>query len=477
MIFHSLTFVAFFIITVSIYWRLPHRAQNAFLLGASYIFYGWIHPWFVLVMLASTTVDFWAGRRMEDDPARKKQYLAASLVVNLGMLGFFKYCNFFIENVQAAFASLGLSVGLPTLSIVLPAGISFYTFQALSYTIDVYKGEMRARRSPLDFALFVAFFPHLVAGPIMRAQNLLVQVEQRRVFSADAARSGLVLMAWGFFKKLVVADNVAVIANRVFAHEAPTFEILWAGVFAFGMQIYADFSAYSDIARGVARWFGFELVVNFDHPYIAHSPANFWRRWHISLSTWFRDYVYIPLGGNRVPAFQREINLLATFIVSGFWHGASWNFVLWGLYHGTLVVVTRNIGRLLRLPERWPGPLFLLQVAGTFVLMMGGWLFFRETNADYLMAFLHLRPSASLPEERELGMHLFVLAATWSLPLFAHDLWTLVRDRWTAFNSALERLEDGLTVTGAQALTVGALAALTFVLRSNVTFDFIYFQF
>jgi alginate O-acetyltransferase complex protein AlgI len=336
---------------------------------------------------------------------------------------------------------------------------------------------MRARRSPLDFALFVAFFPHLVAGPIMRAQNLLVQVEQRRVFSADAARSGLVLMAWGFFKKLVVADNVAVIANRVFAHEAPTFEILWAGVFAFGMQIYADFSAYSDIARGVARWFGFELVVNFDHPYIAHSPANFWRRWHISLSTWFRDYVYIPLGGNRVPAFQREINLLATFIVSGFWHGASWNFVLWGLYHGTLVVVTRNIGRLLRLPERWPGPLFLLQVAGTFVLMMGGWLFFRETNADYLMAFLHLRPSASLPEERELGMHLFVLAATWSLPLFAHDLWTLVRDRWTAFNSALERLEDGLTVTGAQALTVGALAALTFVLRSNVTFDFIYFQF
>ena len=261
------------------------------------------------------------------------------------MLGFFKYFNFFVDNVHVALASLGLHAAPPALAILLPAGISFYTFQALSYTIDVYKGEMRARRDPIDFALFVAFFPHLVAGPIMRAQNLLVQVERPRTFSADAARSGLVLMAWGFFKKLVVADNVAVIANRVFAHEAPTFEVLWAGVFAFGMQIYADFSAYSDIARGVARWFGFELIVNFNHPYIAHSPTDFWRRWHISLSTWFRDYVYIPLGGNRVPASQREINLLATFVISGFWHGASWNFVLWGFYHGMLVVVTRTLAR------------------------------------------------------------------------------------------------------------------------------------
>lgn len=477
MIFHSLAFVVFFLIVVIVYWRLPHREQNLLLLGASYIFYGWMQPWFVLVMLASTTVDFWAGRRMEDDPPNKKRYLAASLIVNLGMLGFFKYFNFFIDNVQAAFASIGISVGLPTLSIILPAGISFYTFQALSYTIDIYKGEMHARRNPIDFALFVAFFPHLVAGPIMRAQNLLVQVERPRTFSDDAARSGLVLMAWGFFKKLVVADNVAVIANRVFAHEAPTFEILWAGVFAFGIQIYADFSAYSDIARGVARWFGFELIVNFDHPYIAHSPTNFWRRWHISLSTWFRDYVYIPLGGNRVPALQREINLIATFVISGLWHGASWNFVLWGFYHGMLVFITRTLGRLLKLPEHWPGPLFLLQVAGTFVLTMGGWLFFRETNPDYLMAYLHLRPRASSPAEREFGIHLFVLALTWAIPLVVNDIWTLCRERWAWFNRTIESFEDRVTVVGAQALTVGTLAALTFVLRSNVTFDFIYFQF
>jgi alginate O-acetyltransferase complex protein AlgI len=476
-IFHSLSFVAFFIIVVAIYWPLNHRAQNIFLLGASYVFYGWVQPWFVLIMLASTTVDFWAGQRMEDEPAHKKRYLGASLLVNLGMLGFFKYFNFFIENVHTALATLGISVSVPVLSLVLPAGISFYTFQALSYTIDVYKGEMHARRDPISFALFVAFFPHLVAGPIMRAQNLLVQVERPRKFSADAARSGLVLMAWGFFKKLVVADNVAVIANRVFAHNAPTFEILWAGVFAFGIQIYADFSAYSDIARGVARWFGFELVVNFDHPYIAHSPTDFWRRWHISLSTWFRDYVYIPLGGNRVPAWQREINLLATFVISGMWHGASWNFVLWGFYHGMLVMTTRNVGRWLRLPEIWPGPLIFVQIAATYVLMVGGWLFFRETDPRYLMAFLHLSPRASTPIERELGIHLFVLAATWAVPLFIHDAWTLTRERWTGINRWLESRQDGLTLAGAQALAVGTLTALTLVLRSNVTFDFIYFQF
>ena len=299
MIFHSLDFLVFFLVVVSIYWRLPHRGQNILLLGASYIFYGWVHPWFVILMLASTTVDYWAGQRMEDDPARKKTYLYASLAVNLGMLGVFKYYNFFIENVRELLAGFGLTVSPPILELVLPAGISFYTFQALSYTVEVYWGHMRARRNAVDFALFVAFFPHLVAGPIMRATNLLVQVEQPRTWNVDRARNALVLIAWGFFKKLVVADNVGIIANRVFSHEDPSFEMLWAGVFAFGLQIYADFSAYSDIARGTARWLGFELVLNFNHPYISHSPTDFWRRWHISLSSWFRDFVYIPLGGNR----------------------------------------------------------------------------------------------------------------------------------------------------------------------------------
>jgi alginate O-acetyltransferase complex protein AlgI len=477
MIFHSLDFLAFFVVVVTLYWRLPHRGQNVLLLAASYVFYGWVHPWFVVLMLVSTTVDYWAAQRMEDDPAHRRRYLWASLGVNLGMLGTFKYYNFFVGNVQAALASLGLQVAPPLLHVLLPAGISFYTFQALSYTVDVYKGEMHARRNPVDFALFVAFFPHLVAGPIMRARNLLVQVERPRRWDADRARGSLVLIAWGFVKKLVVADNVGVVANRVFAMQDPGFEILWAGVFAFGLQIYADFSAYSDIARGVARWFGFELVLNFDHPYIAHSPADFWRRWHISLSTWFRDYVYIPLGGSRVPALQRDANLLITFLVSGLWHGASWNYVLWGFYHGTLLVVTRRIGDALRLPEIWPGPLALAQVALTWVFMMGGWLFFRETNPEFLAHFLNLGPAASVEGEAAVGLHLFVLAATWGLPLFVDDLWALARERGVRPVAWLEAQVTGLRLVGVQALSVGAMLALVLVLRSRTSLDFIYFQF
>jgi alginate O-acetyltransferase complex protein AlgI len=475
MTFHSLPFVLFVAVVVSIYWRLPHRGQNALLLGASYVFYGWVHPWFVAVMLVSTTVDYWAGQRMEDDPEHRKRYLMASLGVNLGMLGFFKYFNFFIDNVRLVLDSLGLHAAPPTLEILLPAGISFYTFQALSYTIEIYRGEMRARRNPIDFALFVAFFPHLVAGPIMRAQNLLRQVEADRTFSVDAARSGAILIAWGFFKKLVVADNVAVIAGRIFGHQDPSFELIWVGVFAFGVQIYADFSAYSDIARGVARWFGFELIVNFNHPYIAHSPTDFWHRWHISLSTWFRDYVYIPLGGSRVPSPQRETNLIATFLLSGLWHGASWNFVLWGLYHGTLLVVTRALGTALRLPEKWPGPLALVQVALTFVLMMGGWLFFRETHPGFLFRFLRLSPFDSTPQEREIALYLLMTALTWSAPLMLDDAVALWRERTPYWRPAatwrpVPRL-------AAEAAAVGTLFTLILVLRSRISFDFIYFQF
>ena len=482
MTFHSLAFVLFFPIVLAACWALPHRWQNRLLLAGSYLFYGWVHPWFVAIMLVSTTVDYWAGQRMEDDPAHRKRYLIASLTVNLGMLGFFKYFNFFIDNVRTVLAGLGITAAPPTLEILLPAGISFYTFQALSYTIDVYRGEMRARRDPVAFALFVAFFPHLVAGPIMRAMNLLVQVEQPRTWNADRARNAVPLIAWGFFKKLVVADNVGLIANRVFTHEDPSFEILWAGVFAFGLQIYADFSAYSDIARGVARWFGFELVLNFNHPYVAHSPTDFWRRWHISLSTWFRDFVYIPLGGNRVGALHREANLMATFLISGLWHGASWNYVLWGLYHGTLVVATRALGTLLKLPERWPGPLALVQIALTVTAALVGWLFFRETNPDFLRRWLLLSPAESTVMERQVGAYLFVLAATWGLPLFLDDLWALGRERrWRVVDGA-EALWEALGPASigralVQAGAAGAMVTLILVLRSRVALDFIYFQF
>ena len=490
MTFHSLDYVVFFVIVTAIYWRLSHHWQNRFLLVASYLFYGWFEPWFCLLLAGTTVVDWFAGLKMDPDPtvddaayarpdgrvrARRKWWLVLSLISNLSVLGFFKYFNFFVDSVRAGLEALGMHASLPVLQVVLPVGISFYTFQSLSYTIVVYRGRLRACRSLLDFALFVAFFPQLVAGPIERAEALVPRVLSSRVFNLVVARDALVLMAWGFFKKLVIADNVGVIANRVFSMKDPGFEMLWAGVFAFGVQIYADFSAYSDIARGIARWFGFELIVNFNHPYIAHSPADFWRRWHISLSTWFRDYVYIPLGGNRVPWPQREANVIATFVLSGFWHGASWNFVLWGLYHGLVLVMTRTLGGLLRLPERWPGPLALAQIALTLPLMMGGWLFFRETNPQFLFRFLTLSPFESTPQEREIALYLFVSALTWSLPLVVDDGLALWRER-TPYWRPL-RTWRPVPRMAAEALAVGGLFTLILVLRSHVALDFIYFQF
>jgi D-alanyl-lipoteichoic acid acyltransferase DltB (MBOAT superfamily) len=298
LIFHSVDFLVFFVAVTAIYWLLPHRGQNLLLLVTSYFFYGYVHPWFLLLIATSTVIDYCAARGMEAWPRHRRQFMALSVISNFGMLGLFKYFNFFAENVAAVLHAAGLSVSGPVLRIVLPVGISFYTFQAMSYTIDVYCGELRARRSLLDLAVFISFFPHLVAGPIQRATYLLPQVESNRRFSVEQARSGFMLICWGFLKKLVIADNVGVLANKVFALADPTFYLLWAGVFAFAIQIYADFSAYTDIARGTSRWLGFELTENFRHPYLARSPADFWSRWNISLATWFRDYVYIPLGGS-----------------------------------------------------------------------------------------------------------------------------------------------------------------------------------
>ncbi|HJY33557.1 MAG TPA: MBOAT family O-acyltransferase, partial [Vicinamibacterales bacterium] len=342
MIFHSLDFLVFFLLVVAAYWALGHRAQNVLLLAASYFFYGYVHPWFLILIGTSTVIDYASARGMERRPDRRRWFMAASIVSNFGMLGFFKYFNFFLDNVHAVLAAAGADVALPTLRVLLPVGISFYTFQAMSYTVDVFRGELRARRSLLDVAVFISFFPHLVAGPIQRASFLLPQVEGERRFSIEKASSGFTLMVWGFFKKLVIADNVGVIANKVFALSDPSFDVLWAGVFAFAIQIYADFSAYTDIARGSSRWLGFELTENFDHPYLARTPADFWRRWNISLSTWFRDYVYIPLGGSREGGWKWARNVMATFLLSGLWHGASWNYVLWGGYHGLLLVLTRT---------------------------------------------------------------------------------------------------------------------------------------
>ncbi|HTA90628.1 MAG TPA: MBOAT family O-acyltransferase, partial [Polyangiaceae bacterium] len=299
MLFNSLDFAVFLAVFLAVYWSLPHRAQNAFLLLGSYFFYGYVHPWFLILLFASTVGDYSFALGMRRFERHKRLLLACSLCANLGLLSFFKYFGFFVDNVLFLAQHLHITLQRPTLNIVLPVGISFYTFQSLSYTIDVYRGRLEPRRNFLDFAAFLALFPQLVAGPIERATHVLPQVERERHFDPEQARLGLLLMLWGLFKKIVIADNVALITNKVFALSSPGFALVWVGTLAFCVQIYADFSAYSDIARGTARLLGFELMKNFDHPYLSETPAEFWRRWHISLSSWFRDYVYIPLGGNR----------------------------------------------------------------------------------------------------------------------------------------------------------------------------------
>ena len=473
MIFHSLDFLVFFLLVVAAYWGLGHRAQNVLLLAASYFFYGYVHPWFLILIATSTVIDYASARGMERRPDRRRWFMAASIVSNFGMLGFFKYFNFFVDNVHAVLAAAGADVALPTLRVLLPVGISFYTFQAMSYTVDVFRGELRARRSLLDVAVFISFFPHLVAGPIQRASFLLPQVEGERRFSIDKASSGFTLMVWGFFKKLVIADNVGVIANKVFALSDPSFDVLWAGVFAFAIQIYADFSAYTDIARGSSRWLGFELTENFDHPYLARTPADFWRRWNISLSSWFRDYVYIPLGGSRATGWLWARNVLVTFLLSGLWHGASWNYVLWGLYHGLLLVITRA-HRILR-PAAKPVHAWMQvpQTVGMFALTLAGWLLFRETELSAIVRDLRLVPWHSTPLDRQAGLYLFLLAFGYSIPLWTQSIWIELHRGLTPPGDD----RRGLGIAALKAIACGAAFTAILVLRSRTSLDFIYFQF
>jgi alginate O-acetyltransferase complex protein AlgI len=478
-IFHSLDFVVFFLVVTAIYWTLPRRGQNALLLVASYFFYGYVHPWFLTLIAATTVADYLAARGMDAWPDRRRLMLGLSLAVNLGLLGFFKYFNFFAENVHGALALVGLDVSMPALRVILPVGISFYTFQELSYTIEVYRGTMKARRDFLDFATFVCFFPQLVAGPIERASHLLPQVEQPRRWSWDASRDAAGLILWGYFKKLVIADNVGVVANKVFALQTPGFWVLWAGVFAFAIQIYADFSAYSDIARGTAKWLGFDLMRNFNQPYAATGPGDFWRRWHISLSSWFRDYVFIPLGGSRGTQARTMANLMATFLVSGLWHGASWNYVIWGAYHGTLVVLGRIAGTP-RGPRSQRGPrgaASVFRAAPMFVLTLVGWLIFRETDIQMLLHDFTLVPWRTTAEDMRIGAYLFLTVAIFTLPLAIDTAWAMWRER---------RADDSVgatdSVTSARAwlwraALAGAGFALILVFRSRQSLDFIYFQF
>ena len=386
MIFTSTAFLAFYAVVFALYWAARNRtAQNVLLLVGSYVFYGYVHPWFCLLIASSTVVDYLCGLGMGRFPNRKRSWLMLSLAFNLGLLGVFKYYDFFARSFAEALGSLGLELQPVELLVLLPVGISFYTFQTLSYTIDVYRGDIKARRSFLDFAVFVSFFPQLVAGPIERAKRFLPQVEAQRHWSWAAVFPALQLIVGGYLKKLVVADNVGPYVDQIFGLQSPTLALLAVGALGFAVQIYADFSAYTDIARGIAKLLGFHLIVNFSSPYLAASPSDFWRRWHISFSSWIRDYLYIPMGGSRVKTRLGFLGvLLGSLGLSGLWHGAAWNFVLWGVYHAFLVFAYHQLG----LGGRWAPRGAIQRISATgvmFVWTLLGWLIFRTDDLPWLL--------------------------------------------------------------------------------------------
>ena len=392
MLFNSFEFFIFLPIVFFTYWfvlKNTLKGQNLFLLLASYLFYGWWDWRFLLLILFSTIIDYICALNIENQQSKtvRKIWLGVSLTINLGMLGFFKYYNFFVESWVEAWAGIGVKMDVSTLNIILPVGISFYTFQTLSYTIDVFKNKLTPTRNFIDFAAFVTFFPQLVAGPIERASHLLPQFYKKREFNYDKAVSGVYLIIWGLFKKIVIADNCAFFVNQIFAdHQSFTSVELWIGAVLFAFQIYGDFSGYSDIAIGLSRILGFDLMTNFKFPYFSVNVADFWRRWHISLSTWFRDYIYIPLGGSRVSKMLQIRNVLVIFLVSGFWHGANWTFVAWGAVHAILflpLVVQKSNNKLDTL-----NIYKIFQIIITFILVTLAWVFFRADNIGIALDYL-----------------------------------------------------------------------------------------
>ena len=400
MLFNSIDFAIFLPIVFVLYWFFTNRnikLQNALVVAASYVFYGWWDYRFLSLIFFSTIVDYVIGRSLksEENQKRRKLLLSISIIVNLGFLGFFKYYNFFLDNFITAFSFFGSEIKANSLNIILPVGISFYTFQTLSYTIDVYRRKLEPTNDFIAFSAFISFFPQLVAGPIERATHLLPQFYKKRTFNYTKAVDGLRQILWGLFKKIVIADNCAQYANEIFNNSTDySGGTLALGALFFTFQIYGDFSGYSDIAIGTSRLFGFDLMRNFNFPYFSRDIAEFWRRWHISLSTWFRDYLYIPLGGSRGGTWMKIRNTFIIFIVSGFWHGANWTFIVWGalnaFYFLPLLLTNNNRNNLDIVAQGRILPSFkdIAAMFLTFSLTVLSWLFFRAENIGHAFQYI-----------------------------------------------------------------------------------------
>jgi alginate O-acetyltransferase complex protein AlgI len=482
MLFNSWIFLPFILIVLSVYWSLGMRWQNRWLIVASYVFYGTWDYRFLLLLMGTTLIDYWVGimlARTEQSKARKR-ILTISIVANLGVLGFFKYFNFFASSMVTLLHAVGVNANVHLIEIVLPVGISFYTFQSMSYTIDVYRRHIPAVRRLEDFVLYVSFFPQLVAGPIERASEMVPQIQAPRHFKREQWAQGLWLVLYGLFKKVVIADNLAVIVNSAFGPAAiggddRTGALCLLGVYAFAYQIYCDFSGYTDVARGIAKLLGFELMLNFNLPYLARNPSDFWRRWHISLSTWLRDYLYIPLGGSRGGGRWRTYrNLFLTMLLGGLWHGAAWTFVLWGAFHGVALIVHRwlfledRTGAVRRAdPAQRSGVGHALAVVGMFHLTCLGWLLFRAGSLAQVGHFLSEIATDfhwNLPAIEALYQLILFVVPLWMLELYAcnQDNPWRVRQSWD---------------WGMGAAVVTALLIALILLPAPVAQSFIYFQF
>lgn len=476
MLFDTPVFFVFLAVVCGIYWCLPHDRQNKFLLAASYFFYGWWDYRFLLLMAGSTVLDFVIARAIDrcEVQARRRALLVASLVVNLAILGIFKYFNFFIESVVSSAPSFGMGLAhVPLIRILLPPGISFYTFQEVAYIVDVYQRKLRASESLVEYALFISLFPHLIAGPIQRPAHLLPQVQRPRQFDERRFFDGILLIMQGLFRKCVIADNCALLANAAFAgHLGHTLWAVLIGAYAFAWQIYGDFSGYSDIARGAAQLLGFHFMVNFRQPYLATTIQEFWRRWHISLSTWLRDYLYVPLGGNARGERTTYRNLMVTMLLGGLWHGANWTFVMWGAIHGGYMAIERYARKACgwtRFKEVGSSvesaSLLWLKRVLVFQFVCLAWILFRAESLSAAAYFLGGLTDVTWRPEY---LAAFQFLALFSIPLFVMDL-LLERDggeyvfqqRSPAFRTA----------------TAMGIAVMIALLSANQANAFIYFQF
>lgn len=473
MLFNSFTFVFFFIIVYFLYLllRKSYKKQNYLLLAGSYFFYGWWNWKFLSLILLSTLIDFFIGKKLDSALGDKKRklLLAVSVVANLSILGFFKYFNFFSDSFAGLLNTLGLQADAVTLKIILPIGISFYTFQTMSYTIDVYRRKLKASKNFFNFALFVSFFPQLVAGPIERAKNLLPQIKKPRFIKAEQVYSALFLIIWGYLKKIAIADNVAIVADQIFNNYANFQGLdLWLGVLAFAIQIYCDFSAYSDIARGIAKLLGFELMINFKLPYFSINPSDFWNRWHISLSSWLRDYLYIPLGGNQKGATNTYANLFLTMSIGGLWHGASWNFALWGVFHGVILIIYKIFERNRRISDLQDiinnHLLIYLKMLIMFILTLVGWMIFRSASPEEIFYFIKNIDFSTSGKT----LYFLQLIVFYSLPLIIIQVVQHIK-KDLLFATKLPTI---LT-----AIIFAVMIAWSFIFSTGTSVEFIYFQF